>query len=441
MSKGGTSTSNTQIPAYLEDAVRENINRARDVSQIGYTPYYGADVAAFSPMQQQSMRSTGNAASAFGLAPEGFDGTAGIPQAQTFAGGVQGYSSAPLYEQSLDKLFANAPAQYNAMNDMFIDPFTGARSRNNYGNASPVMGMARTGGGNGGDGYSSTMEHHNAFLNRMREEGASDVYDSIYQQTYTAGDLVNGDTFVGDDGLNYTVGYDVGQVDPSLANAVQRNKINEVRSNSSAVGSILGNTLQGFPLSRLFEGITGIAPFNSNDAPVGSLSTADVRDGRFGGLIGYEQENARAIADAANRQANELSQNRLQNDMLRDDIYSSGGLLGNDTSAGFLESGQQFVDQLSEQEKFNLIQQNTLNARLAVEANERAQAENQRNIAAAQEAAIEAARAAAAERARIAASQRSTINSSDGDGPKGNNSSGGYGKSQAPNEAGSRFGL
>ena len=156
MSKGGTSTSNTQIPAYLEDAVRENINRARDVSQIGYTPYYGPDVAAFSPMQQQSMRSTGNAASAFGLAPEGFDGTAGIPQAQTFAGGVQGYSSAPLYEQSLDNLFANSPAQYNAMSDMFIDPFTGASSRNNYGNASPVMGMARSSVNGGGDGGGET---------------------------------------------------------------------------------------------------------------------------------------------------------------------------------------------------------------------------------------------------------------------------------------------
>ena len=424
MSKGGTTSQSTQIPAYLEDAVRENINRARDVSQIGYTPYYGADVAAFSPMQQQSMRSTGNAASAFGLAPEGFDGTAGIPQAQTFAGGVQGYSSAPLYEQSLDNLFANAPAQYNAMNDMFIDPFTGARSRNNYGNASPVMGMARTGGGNGNSPYGNdaNIDH----LNRMKEQGTADVYDSIYQQTYTAGDLVNGDTFVGDDGLNYTVGYNVGQVDPGLANAVQRNKINEVRSNSSAIGSMIGNTLQGGLLGRGIEALTGVAPFNSNDAPVGSLSNANVNDGRFGGLIGYEQENAMAIADAANRQANELSQNRLQNDMLRDDIYSSGGLLGNDTSAGFLESGQQFVDQLSEQEKANLIQQNTLNARLAVEANERAQAENQRNIAAAQEAAIEAARAAAAEQARIAAAQRSTVNGGgDGQGASQRATSGG----------------
>ena len=152
MSKGGTTSGSTEIPAWLENAAIENINKARDVSQIGYVPYYGPDVAAFSPMQQQSMQSTGNAASAFGLAPQGFNAMAGMPQAQTFAGGVQGYSSAPLYEQSLDKLFANAPAQYNAMRDMVIDPFTGARSRNNYGNASPVMGMARSSVNGGGDG-------------------------------------------------------------------------------------------------------------------------------------------------------------------------------------------------------------------------------------------------------------------------------------------------
>jgi len=410
MAKGGTTSSNTQIPAYLEDAVRENINRARDVSQIGYTPYYGADVAAFSPMQQQSMRSTGNAASAFGLAPEGFDAMAGMPQAQTFAGGVQGYSSAPLYEQSLDKLFANAPAQYNAMNDMFIDPFTGARSRNNYGNASPVMGMARSDGGNGNSPYGNdaNIDH----LNRMKEQGTADVYNSIYRQNMS-GDLVRGDTFVGDDGLNYTVGYDVGQVDPSLANAVQRNKINEVRSNSSAIGSILGNTFQGSLLGRGMEALTGVAPFNSNDAPRGSLSSVDVRDGRFGGLIGYEQENARAQYDQ------------------RGDMYPpqiQGGLLGS--------SDYQAYD-----------------GELVLKEQEMAQARMLEDIRAAQEAedfaASNAAFVAKQEADLIKLNQllnpapvvKSTINSSDGDGPKGNNSSGGYGKSQAPGEAGSRFGL
>ena len=153
MSKGGTTSGSTEIPAWLESAAIENINKARDVSQIGYVPYYGPDVAAFSPMQQQSMRSTGDAASAFGLAPQGFDGTAGIPQAQTFAGGIQGYSSAPLYEQSLDKLFANAPAQYRAINDMFIDPFTGARPRSGYGVTPMQSSQMSSGGDNGRSPY------------------------------------------------------------------------------------------------------------------------------------------------------------------------------------------------------------------------------------------------------------------------------------------------
>ena len=427
MSKGGTTSSNTQIPAYLEDAVKENINRARDVSQIGYTPYYGADVAAFSPMQQQSMLSTGNAASAFGLAPQGFDAMAGMPQAQTFAGGVQGYSSAPLYEQSLDNLFANAPAQYNAMADMFIDPFTGSRSRNNYGNASPVMGMARSDGGNGNSPYGNdaNIDH----LNRMKEQGTADVYDSIYRQNMS-GDLVRGDTFVGDDGLNYTVGYDVGQVDPGLANAVQRNKINEVRSNSSAIGSMIGNTLQGGLIGRGIEALTGVAPFNSNDAPVGSLSNANVNDGRFGGLIGYEQENAKAIADAANRQANDLYQNRLQNDMLRDDIYSnvSGGLLnGTALDRARIELTPAADGSYSLEQQTSIDQAKARVAQINADRIAREQA-------AAQEAAIEAARAAAAEQARI---QRQNDRGPESSG----NSSGGYGKSKAPGEAGSRFGL
>ena len=160
MSKGGTTSGSTEIPAWLESAAIENINKARDVSQIGYVPYYGPDVAAFSPMQQQSMQSTGNAASAFGLAPQGFDGTAGIPQAQTFAGGIQGYSSAPLYEQSLDKLFANAPAQYRAINDMFIDPFTGAAPRSGYGATPAQTAQMISGGGGGGGGGGGAVPYN-----------------------------------------------------------------------------------------------------------------------------------------------------------------------------------------------------------------------------------------------------------------------------------------
>jgi hypothetical protein len=420
MSKGGTTSGSTEIPAWLESAAIENINKARDVSQIGYVPYYGPDVAAFSPMQQQSMQSTGNAASAFGLAPQGFNAMAGMPQAQTFAGGVQGYSSAPLYEQSLDKLFANAPAQYRAINDMFIDPFTGAAPRSGYG-ATPMQTsqMSSGGGGNSPYGNDANIEH----LNRMKEQGTADVYDSIYRQNKSS-DLVRGDTFVGDDGLNYTVGYDVGQVDPALANAVQRNKINEVRSNSSAIGSILGNTFQGSLLGRGIEALTGTAPFNSNDAPVGSLSNADV-SATVGMTPDQYNSYQRQKADAAIRQAG-IDANNFSG-MGYDQPQIQGGLLNN--SPYQADGNEQAL----------------------------AQARMLEDIRAAQEAEDNAAFVAKQEADLIKLNQllntapvvtpvvappvvRSTVNSNNG-GPKGNNSSGGYAKSKAPNEAGSRFGL
>ena len=416
MSKGGTTSSNTEIPAWLENAAIENINKARDVSQIGYVPYYGPDVAAFSPMQQQSMLSTGNAASAFGLAPQGFNAMAGMPQAETFAGGLQGYSSAPLYEQSLDNLFANAPGQYRAMNDMFIDPFTGSAPRSGYG-ATPMQTsqMISGGGGNSPYGNDANIDH----LNRMKEQGTADVYDSIYRQNKSS-DLVSGDTFVGDDGLNYTVGYDVGQVDPGLANAVQRNKINEVRSNSSAIGSMIGNTLQGGLLGRGIEALTGVAPFNSNDAPVGSLSNADINDGRFGGITGYEQ------IDAYN-QRGDMYPSQIEGGLLNGTPLASNNIVD-------LSAARQAEDLAAQQRAAQRVAEERAQSALAVQyANEQA--------AAAQRMAAEKAAQLAHEQAMIAA-QRSTVNSGGGGNPnKGNNSSGGYGKSKAPGEAGSRFGL
>lgn len=124
--KGGSTTSQVEIPAWLENAAIENINRARAAQQIGYAPYYGPDVAAFTPMQTQAMQATGSAAQAFGLAPQGFDATAGIPQAQTYAGGLMGYSSAPLFEESLQAFRDVRPAQAAAMESMFIDPYGSA---------------------------------------------------------------------------------------------------------------------------------------------------------------------------------------------------------------------------------------------------------------------------------------------------------------------------
>lgn len=122
--KGGSQTTEVKIPKFLEDAAKQNLARADQVAQIGYTPYYGPDVAAFSPMQEAAFQNTGQAADAFGMAAPS-DPMAGMPQAETFAGGVRGYSSAPLYQESLAALQANAPGQYDYIRSMFIDPVSG----------------------------------------------------------------------------------------------------------------------------------------------------------------------------------------------------------------------------------------------------------------------------------------------------------------------------
>lgn len=158
--KGGSTTSSVQIPAWAEQAAQRNIQRADQLSQIGYVPYYGPDVAAFSPMQQASFASTNTAAQAFGL-PSATSSLTGMPAPQNF-GGIQAYSSAPLYEQSLQELRARRPGQYAAMTAPFINPFTGAQPMSPFGSlitpqaAASVDYRVRTGSGDsGGDGADS----------------------------------------------------------------------------------------------------------------------------------------------------------------------------------------------------------------------------------------------------------------------------------------------
>lgn len=120
--KGGSQTTKVEVPQYIEDAAKANLARADEISRIGYTPYYGPDVAAFSPMQQASFQNTADAAGAFGMSGGGMTGMEGMPAPTTYAGGVSGYSSAPMYEQSLAQLQAQRPGQYDAIMGQFIDP-------------------------------------------------------------------------------------------------------------------------------------------------------------------------------------------------------------------------------------------------------------------------------------------------------------------------------
>ena len=159
---GGKTTSETALPQWLQDAAQTALGRANTTSQIGYTPYMGPDVAAMTPMQEAAMSNVNAGASAFGMAAPT---SSGMPEAQTFAGGVRGYSSAPMYEAAVNELKTRYPGQYNALMAPFIDPVTGAMPQGAYGTPQPQPQLQpqpqpqpqSSGGGGGGGGGDNGM--------------------------------------------------------------------------------------------------------------------------------------------------------------------------------------------------------------------------------------------------------------------------------------------
>ena len=121
---GGTNQKNITLPRFYETALQQQVGQARDTAQIGYTPYYGPDVAAFSPMQDAAIQNTNDAAAAFGMASA--NPTASYMPETTTMGGVTGYASQPLMEASMDAFSADRPGQASFIESMTIDPVTGA---------------------------------------------------------------------------------------------------------------------------------------------------------------------------------------------------------------------------------------------------------------------------------------------------------------------------
>lgn len=121
--KGGSTSSSVQIPDWIKEPAQRNLARAEQAAQVGYMPWYGPDVAAATPQQLSAMQASNTAAQAFGLAPRGQAFDSGLPQAQEFAGGVRGYSSAPLFEQALSELTAKNPNQMDKYNSLYNNQY------------------------------------------------------------------------------------------------------------------------------------------------------------------------------------------------------------------------------------------------------------------------------------------------------------------------------
>lgn len=136
--KGGSQTSEVEIPSWIEDPAQRFLQRAEDASQIGYMPYYGMDVAALTPMQQVSMQNTVDAAGAFGLASPGMDAMFGMPTPTDFGNGMQGYSSGPMFQGAVDQAAQAAPGFMDAYNQLFASnqvPGQTGRGLETYANA------------------------------------------------------------------------------------------------------------------------------------------------------------------------------------------------------------------------------------------------------------------------------------------------------------------
>lgn len=223
MGKGG-STTTQEIPYWLEDAARRNLNQADRISRIGAVPMsYGPTVAAFTPMQNSSFLNTANAASAFGLdAPTGTDITGGLP-APTNYGGVTGYSAKPVFDAITGEFREDRPGQASYIDSFFINPFTGTTGINagnvsgiGYQNTTPVgmNGQPIVGGGSdpfhGGDSVSDFLDPNN----RMGMAEHMERQKKNYAAGFSDGAVGFGQA---PDGGVYALGYGEGQMSPEVA--------------------------------------------------------------------------------------------------------------------------------------------------------------------------------------------------------------------------------
>lgn len=116
--KGGGSTSKQEIPKWVEEPSKRNLRRAEVAQQIGYQPYIGPDLAAFSPAQEAARDNTYGAAAAYGL---GAPTKSGLPEATDFGGGITGYSSFPMFDQAREEMRARDPNSAAIYDSLFGD--------------------------------------------------------------------------------------------------------------------------------------------------------------------------------------------------------------------------------------------------------------------------------------------------------------------------------
>jgi len=108
MGKTSQKTAEVELPPEIKAAALDNLKLAKQVGRLPYVPNFGAQFAAFTPMQENAFGNTNAAARAFGL-PSG--GGTGMPKPMN-VGGISGYSTQKPYEDSMSRMDPATKALY-----------------------------------------------------------------------------------------------------------------------------------------------------------------------------------------------------------------------------------------------------------------------------------------------------------------------------------------
>jgi len=116
----------TKSPAWYEDAAKKALAQGEKTAKIGYVPYSGPDVAAFSPQMVDAMQQSADWSAAFNTPGQAAPDVASqIMPATDFGGGLKGYSSFGGFEDSVAALRSKYPGLASYLDSFFVNPTTG----------------------------------------------------------------------------------------------------------------------------------------------------------------------------------------------------------------------------------------------------------------------------------------------------------------------------
>mgnify|MGYP000353780774 CR=1 FL=1 len=108
--KGGSQSSQVQIPAYMEDALKQQIARAQAVQSMPYAPIMGPTMAGFTGGQRAGLESQAALAQRMGIISPEYDVASGyMPGAMDVGNGLTAYASYPGAKERVIAAFAENP--------------------------------------------------------------------------------------------------------------------------------------------------------------------------------------------------------------------------------------------------------------------------------------------------------------------------------------------